>query len=53
MEEITGFLPGLPAISGKPVQIAFDGGQLTSDAGVLVLGVPGTRYLILVRSTTP
>jgi len=37
MEEITGFLPGLPAISGKPIQIAFDGGQLTSDAGVLVL----------------
>jgi len=37
MEENSPTLPGLPAICGKPVHIAFDGGQLTSDGGVLVL----------------
>ena len=37
MEQNSPTLPGLPAISGKPIQITFDGGQLTSDAGVLVL----------------
>lgn len=37
MEDIIRVLPGLPPISGKPVHIAFDGGQLTSDAGVLVM----------------
>jgi len=37
MGEITGILTGLPPVSGKPVHVAFDGGQLTSDAGVLVL----------------
>ncbi len=26
-----------PPIAGKPVRAAFDGGRLTSDAGVLVL----------------
>ena len=31
------FLPGLPAVGGKPVHLTFDGGRLTSDAGVLVL----------------
>src|SRR4051812_49673199 len=31
------FLAGLSAVGGKPVQVAFDGGRLTSDAGVLVL----------------
>jgi Transposase DDE domain group 1 len=30
-------LPGLSPVGGKPVQVAFDGGRLTSDAGVLVL----------------
>lgn len=38
MAEITGILPGLPSVCGKPVHVAFDGGQLTSDAGVLLLG---------------
>ena len=28
---------GLPAVGGKPVHLAFDGGRLTSDAGVLLL----------------
>ena len=31
------FLPGLSPVGGEPVLIAFDGGRLTSDAGVLVL----------------
>ena len=31
------FLPGLSPVAGKPVHVAFDGGRLTSDAGVLVL----------------
>jgi len=31
------FLPGLSPVSGKPVHLAFDGGRLTSDGGVLVL----------------
>ena len=30
-------LPGLPPVCGKPIQLAFDGGRLTSDAGVLLL----------------
>jgi hypothetical protein len=37
MTEDALFLPGLSPVSGKPVQLAFDGGRLTSDAGVLVL----------------
>jgi hypothetical protein len=31
------FLPGLSPVAGKPVHIAFDGGRLTSDAGVVLL----------------
>ena len=31
------FLPGLSPVAGKPVHVTFDGGRLTSDAGVLVL----------------
>ena len=31
------FLPGLSPVAGKPVDLAFDGGRLTSDGGVLVL----------------
>jgi len=30
-------LPGLPAVAGKPVHFAFDGGRLTSDGGILLL----------------
>ena len=37
MTEDAPFLPGLSSVSGKPVHVAFDGGRLTSDAGVLVL----------------
>ena len=37
MTEDAPFLPGLSSVGGKPVHVAFDGGRLTSDAGVLVL----------------
>jgi Transposase DDE domain group 1 len=31
------FLPGLSPVTGKPVQVTFDAGRLTSDGGVLLL----------------
>src|SRR3954464_11704343 len=37
MVENAPFLPSLSLVAGKPVHLAFDGGRLTSDAGVLVL----------------
>jgi Transposase DDE domain group 1 len=37
MAEHAPFLPGLSPVGGKPVHVTFDGGRLTSDAGVLVL----------------
>ena len=37
MRDLTGTLPGLSAVEGKPVQVAFDGGVLSSNAGVLLL----------------
>lgn len=37
MRETTPLLPGLSVVSGKIVDAAFDGGKLSSDAGVLVL----------------
>jgi len=37
MAESNGLLPGFPAVCGKPVLVAFDGGRLTSDGGVLML----------------
>ena len=37
MAEHVPFLPGLSPVGGKPLLVAFDGGRLTSDAGVLVL----------------
>ena len=37
MAEDAPFLPGLSPVMGKPVHLAFDGGRLTSDAGVLML----------------
>jgi hypothetical protein len=49
MGEITGILPGLPPVCGKPVHVAFDGGQLTSDAGVLVLAEIDRRLGISER----
>src|SRR3954466_14411726 len=43
------FLAGLSAVGGKPVQVAFDGGRLTSDAGVLVLAEIERRLKIAER----
>ena len=37
MAENAPFLPGLSPVGGKPVHVTFDGGRLTSDAGVLLL----------------
>jgi len=37
MTEDAPFLPGLSPVGGKKVHVAFDGGRMSSDAGVLVL----------------
>jgi hypothetical protein len=37
MAEHATFVPGLSPVGGKPVHVAFDGGRLTSDAGLLLL----------------
>ena len=37
VDESTGILPGLPPVEGKPVHVAFDGGRMTSDTGILLL----------------
>src|SRR5271169_6767638 len=49
MGEGTGVLPGLPAVAGKPVHVAFDGGRLTSDAGILLLAAIEQRLKIAER----
>ncbi len=43
------FLPGLSPVAGKPVQITFDAGRLTSDGGVLVLAEIERRLGIAER----
>ena len=37
MDEITAYLPGLSPVENKELCVRFDGGQLSSDGGVLVL----------------
>src|SRR6202162_4406106 len=49
MGEGTGILPGLPAVAGKAVHIGFDGGQMTSDAGILLLAAVEQRLKIAER----
>ena len=49
MDEGTGILPGLPAVAGKPVHLAFDGGRMTSDAGILLLAAIERRLGIAQR----
>ena len=49
MDEGTGILPGFPAVRGKPVHVAFDGGRLTSDAGILLLSAVERRLKIAER----
>ena len=46
MDEGTGILPGLPAVRGKPVHVAFDGGRLTSDTGIFLLSAIEQRLKI-------
>ena len=43
------FFPGLSPIAGKPGQVAFDAGRLTSDGGVLVLAEIERRLGIAER----
>ena len=42
-------LPGLSPVAGKPVRVAFDGGRLTSDAGVMQLAEIERRLGIAER----
>ena len=49
MGEGTGILPGLPAVAGKPVHLGFDGGRLSSDAGILLLAAVEQRLKIAER----
>jgi Transposase DDE domain group 1 len=49
MDEGTGILPGLPAVAGKPVHVSFDGGRMTSDAGILLLAAVEQRLGIAER----
>ncbi len=49
MIDRTGILPGLPAVAGKPVHVGFDGGRMTSDAGILLLAALERRLRIVDR----
>jgi hypothetical protein len=49
MAHDTGSLPSLPAVAGKAVHVTFDGGRLTSDAGVVLLGAIERRLGIAER----
>ncbi|MDQ4061129.1 MAG: transposase, partial [Pseudomonadota bacterium] len=49
MHETTGLLPGLSPVAGKPIHVAFDGGRLTSDAGILLLAQIERRLAISER----
>ena len=47
--EATELLPGLPAVMGNPVHVAFDGGRLTSDAGSVLLSAIEQRLKVAAR----
>src|SRR5260221_4629480 len=49
MDEGTGILPVWPPVAGKPVHLSFDGGQMTSDTGILLLAVIEQRLGIAAR----
>jgi hypothetical protein len=49
VDESTGILPGLPPVEGKPVHVAFDGGRMTSDTGILLLAAIEQRLGIAGR----
>src|SRR5450759_2600111 len=49
MDDSTGILPGLPPVKGKPVHVAFDGGHMTSDSGILLLAAVEQQLGIAAR----
>ena len=49
MAENAPFLPGLSPVRGKTVHATFDGGRLTSDAGVLLLAEIERRLRLAER----
>jgi hypothetical protein len=49
MAEHAPFLPGLSPVQGKPVHVTFDGGRLSSDAGVLLLAEIERRLKLAER----
>jgi hypothetical protein len=49
VDESTGILPGFPPVAGKPVHVAFDGGRMTSDTGILLLAAIEQRLRIAGR----
>ena len=49
MRENTPLLPGLSPVSGKSVDACFDGGSLSSDAGVLALREIDIRLNVAAR----
>jgi hypothetical protein len=49
VNESTGILPGFPPVAGKPVHVAFDGGRMTSDTGILLLAAIEQRLGIAGR----
>jgi hypothetical protein len=49
VDESTGILPGFPPVAGKPVHVAFDGGRMTSDTGILLLAAIEQRLGIAER----
>lgn len=49
MRETEGLAPAFSPAAGKPVRVAFDGGRLTSDAGVLALAEIERRLGIAER----
>jgi hypothetical protein len=49
MADDASFLPGLSPVADRPVHIAFDGGRLTSDGGILILAEIERRLGIAER----
>jgi hypothetical protein len=49
MDGGTGILPGLPPVMGKPVHLSFDGGRMTSDAGIMLLAAVEQQLGIAAR----
>ena len=49
MDEGTGILPGLPPVASKSVHLTFDGGLMTSDAGILLLAAIEQRLGLAER----